>query len=337
MLRQELIEIVARNFELNSSDIEALGDNNSLNEFGLDSLTMISILMDIEEKYQFEIETEEFAIENFDTINKLLYLIQRKSNTTLSRSDAWDLVGSKFWEIGRESARPNKEDIDKLLVGIEPCQKLAIIGASTRFLIEEAVKRKICVTVYDFSNVMLKDLKNSIGNVCDYQNIDILKPLPYKLVGKHDFVLSERLINRFTRTEAITVYKNMNRLLCDSGELRNAIKLGLYNMDKKILKYAEDNNLSNDFYNEKTKTINYVKAASILPNCIVAHGEIPKDTLLNWYLGRGQESRYNYSDIIEIISKTGELLDTNELSTAENIVLFRSVKKKNVWDNGCYE
>lgn len=328
MLRRTIVKIIANSFNLDLDEIETLGDDTSFYEIGLTSLTMISILTDLEERFDFQIPSEELVIDHFDTINKLLYLVQSKSKEILTREEAWDLMGAKFWEQGRQSARPNHTDIDEFLSGIKKGESVAIVGASTRYLIEEAVKRGLSVTVFDFSDVMLQALKNELRESCTYFKLDILLSIPVQYIGKFDYVISERLINRFTKNEVIRVYKNMYQLLSTSGEVRNAIKLGMYEMDKKMLKYAEENKLEASFYDADTKTIDYAKAKLILPNCLVDHGNISKDTLINWYLGRGKESRFSDNEIKEIIEINGNLIGVIQLSATKDLYLFRSNKKE---------
>lgn len=245
----------------------------------------------------------------------------------VSRAQAWDAIGDKFWKIGRDSARPNHQDLNTFLLDIPAGAKVAVIGASTKYLIEEAVNRGINVTVFDFSSVMLGDLEKVMGNSVVYKNYDILTNPPDFYINGFDFVLSDRLVNRFTKEEAVIVYSNMFKLINKTGIVCNTVKLGLYKMDKRLFEYADEHNLKKIFFDEKTNTINFKKAEPILNECIVEHGEIPKDILHFWYLGRGKESRFFEKDIYEIIGlANGSFLGESSSDTDDETKFFRAMR-----------
>src|SRR4051812_17042991 len=80
------------------------------------------------------------------------------------KAQAWDLIGSMFWKHGRKNARPSRADIERLLVGVGPGGQCVIIGASTKELIEAAIRRNASVVVLDFSERMCRELAETLAN-----------------------------------------------------------------------------------------------------------------------------------------------------------------------------
>ena len=171
--------------------------------------------------------------------------------------------------------------------------------------------------VLDFSEKMISDLKEVLGDKCSYIKYDILKG--ERLDQKFDLIISDRLVNRFTYWEAVNVIKNSIAMLEENGVVKHAIKLGNYELDNRLIAYAKGNGLALDFWDEETKTIDYTKTKDFLFGCIKEHGNISKDILYKWYLGRGRESRFDHKDIVDIVnSADGKLVsDDNYEANAE--------------------
>lgn len=311
-----------------------LSDTTDLRELGLTSLNVIEIITALEDEYNFEIQEEDLDVSKLSSIGAYEEVVKKYTNmvdTNISRRDAWNLVGGRFWKQGRESARPNNHDMHSFVSGLEKSANVAIIGASTKYLIEYAINLQHNVTVLDFSDIMLKDLKDEIGKKCEYILYDILQDIPIELFAKFDCVISDRLINRFTKDESIRVICNSLQLLKDTGIVKHAIKLGLYEMDEKLIQYGKEHNILESFYDNATKTFDYTKTKEFLSDCIVAHGNIPKDILFQWYMGRGRESRFDLDDIKKVINDAGGIIDCigdYESNNKTKIFLIRKNQNK---------
>jgi 2-isopropylmalate synthase len=216
------------------------------------------------------------------------------------KSAAWDLIGKLFWSKGRASARPTPSEVDIFLAALPSSARIAIVGASTKELIQAALARNFTVTVLDFSTKMCADLGALVGSAVDIRLLDITEAMPPDLCGQYDAVLSDRLINRFTREESVRALSSMLALLGDSGTVRTSVKLGFYPMDKCMIDEGSRRGTLTSFYDETTCTIDFLRAGTVLEACLQPHGEIDRETLLAWYRCRGRESRYNDADIMDI-------------------------------------
>lgn len=219
------------------------------------------------------------------------------------KAAAWDRVGGLFWTHGRETARPTQAEIDIFLADLPAGARIVVAGASTKDLVEAALARGLDVSVLDFSERMCADLRQALGERPDIRVADITQAMPHDLVGVHDAVLSDRLINRFTREESVSALSGMLSLLRPGGTVRASIKMGLYPMDERMIEEGRRRGTLADFYDEATRTIDFQAARDVLEACLLPHGEIDRDILLEWYRGRGRESRFDDADIRELASR----------------------------------
>jgi len=223
------------------------------------------------------------------------------------KASAWDAVGGMFWRKGRKSARPSRAELQMFLAEIGPGERCGILGASTKELIEAAVVRQLGVVVFDFSTVMLQELQHAIGaNSCAYVCLDLLESIPDALRSSVRFVLADRLINRFSHHEVPVFLRNALTLLLGGGELRMTVKLGLYPMDLLLIDEGRRRGTLKRFYDEETRTIDYGSARQELEVCLVPHGSIRRDVLLDWYVGRGKESRFDHETVIQMLADANE-------------------------------
>lgn len=223
-----------------------------------------------------------------------------------AKAHAWDAIGSMFWELGRSTAKPTDREVQAFLSDLpvrDGRTRVAIIGASTLDLIVAAAA-KAQVSVFDFSQRMCADLVRELGergvSVDGVHQLDITAPVPSCFHGAFDVVLSDRLINRFTEDESCKALRGMETLLTPSGEIRASIKLGLYPMDERMLAAAQEALIEPAFFDRQTRTIDYAKAGEMLDSNLVPHGSIPRESLLQWYRGRGKEKRFSDSDVRQL-------------------------------------
>ena len=219
---------------------------------------------------------------------------------------AWDKMGSLFWKLGEEKIKPSPAMLAEYLKDTTPTSRICIIGASTFSLIQQAIDHGLDVTVIDFSEKMCADLEESLApKKCRILLLDVLGKLPDELKGMFSHVLSDRLINRFSMTETKKLLKNASLLLQPAGELRTTIRMGLYDLDKKMIAYQEQHPQQQKIYDKKNNTINFDYAKEALTEIGPENGRIPKNILLEWYLNRGIETRYT-EELIEAIFLTSE-------------------------------
>ncbi len=220
-----------------------------------------------------------------------------------AKAAAWDLVGGMFWTKGRASARPTQAEIDIFLEGLVPGARLAIVGASTKELVEAALTRKLDVAVLDFSARMCADLTEAISPGADIRVQDITGTIAPDLEGRFDAVASDRLINRFTRSEGVRALSGMLALLREGGTVRPSVKLGFYPMDERMIAEGRRRGTLASFYNEVTRTIDFQAAGDVLDGCVLPHGEIDRGILVDWYRGRHRESRFDEVDVLALASE----------------------------------
>jgi hypothetical protein len=234
-----------------------------------------------------------------------------------TKASAWDLIGGLFWAQGRATARPTAAEIDIFLSGLTPGARIAVVGASTKALVEAALTRRFQVTVLDFSTKMCRDLADEIGSSVDIRLQDITDAIPEDLVGAHEIVISDRLINRFTHDEGIRALSGMLGLLSEGGLIRTSVKLGLYPMDLRMIAEGLRRDTLEQFYNPDTRTIDFSAAGDVLETCLLPHGNIDRETLLGWYRRRGRESRFEDTDIraMSAQARAGKLYLANAQAT----------------------
>ncbi len=221
-----------------------------------------------------------------------------------AKSAAWDLIGSLFWESGRTTAKPSEEEIGLFLAGVRPGARCTVVGASTKDLVEALIALGARVTVLDFSERMCADLRDALpAGSCEVLRHDITRPAPAPLRATQDFVLNDRLVNRFGQDEARAGLEGMLDLLADGGQLRASIKLGLYPMDERMIAAGRERGTLEAFFDENAKVIDFAAAGDVLTDALLPHGVISPDLLLQWYRGRGREQRFDHEDVVALLGE----------------------------------
>ncbi|MCM0622623.1 hypothetical protein [Nocardioides bruguierae] len=243
-----------------------------------------------------------------------------------TKAAAWNAVGGMFWTHGRVSARPSGEELALFTRGVAPGDRVVLIGASTRELAERLQEIGADLTVLDFSERMCADLRAAspgIEVICH----DILEPAT-ALAGSAKWVLSDRLVNRFDATEAVHAVGTMMELLQPEGVLRATIKLGLYPMDDRMIAEGERLGTLSAFWDESSRTIDFATAGEALSSGLLAHGDIPREVLLEWYQGRGRETRLDAPDVTELFARCDlEVKNEIDLPDAPGTSMFEAVRR----------
>jgi hypothetical protein len=243
-------------------------------------------------------------------------IVSNENDVVNSKVEAWDMIGDLFWEKGRKTAMPSDAEMKLFTNGIKSGDKVAVIGASTKYLVELLMEIGAIVTVYDFSKQMCDALKNALSfNAPKIEVLDITAQLNEELIGSQDYVLNDRLVNRFTWNESIKAVRNM-MLLAINGEVRASILLGLYPMDERMIALGKERGTLEEFYDEKNKTMYFAKAGDVLKDALVPHGDIKPEILLQWYIHRKEEVRFDDSDVRRLVNNV-------ELPNAFNMMVDR--------------
>lgn len=215
------------------------------------------------------------------------------------KSESWDLLGKAFWNVGHEYIRKDASLIDLMCLGLHPNARCCVIGASAKLLLATLLERKIMPTVIDFSKRMCCDLKEEFPNhqfPIIHKNILNISEGFYQF----DYVLSDQILNCMGESESYLAIENLSKLLKNGGELRIFTKLGLYDLDCKLIEYAKRQGSESPFDSVKN-IIDYTKAKSYLKK-MCSGMELDEEILLSWYISRGQERRYSVEEVKQLLS-----------------------------------
>lgn len=75
--KELIIKIISQSLGLSDKESKNLLDNTDLLEYGLDSLTAIEIVVNLENKFTIIIDDNDLLIENMNSIEKIVGLIER--------------------------------------------------------------------------------------------------------------------------------------------------------------------------------------------------------------------------------------------------------------------
>ncbi len=260
------------------------------------------------------------------------------------KSKAWDLLGGLFWKLGRTTAKPSPREIE-IFLSPGDHKKICVIGASTKELIDEALRRLMRVTIVDFSAIMCRDLQDELQSpLLECRTADILEPLAADLAGQFDLVIAERLVNRFVHADCPRFFANAGRLLREGGLARISVKTGFYEMDLRLIEEGRRRGTLNHFFDPTDKTLDFARALDELRSIHVEHGSIPRAVLMRWYAGRGRESRFEVADLTNAVDRAAELFPDMVLQSIQDlpdagstVMLTLQHQKRTVATQACAE
>lgn len=61
----------------NLLELEEIGRNDDLFEYGMDSLAILKLVADIEDQYEIEIEDEDLSLENMQTMASVISMVSK--------------------------------------------------------------------------------------------------------------------------------------------------------------------------------------------------------------------------------------------------------------------
>lgn len=76
-MEEKLREIVARVLELSEEQAEDLDRGTDLMELGLDSMTCVEVVVNLEDEFGITVEEEDLLVENMSTIARLEELVEK--------------------------------------------------------------------------------------------------------------------------------------------------------------------------------------------------------------------------------------------------------------------
>lgn len=76
-MENKIREIVGMVLELSADDTDALQEDTDLLELGLDSMTCVEVVVNLEEEFGITVEEEDLLVENMATIRLLCDLVEK--------------------------------------------------------------------------------------------------------------------------------------------------------------------------------------------------------------------------------------------------------------------
>lgn len=211
--------------------------------------------------------------------------------------EAWDQVGLAFWHLGRESAKPGPKCVEWFAQ--DGGSRCLVVGGTTIDLIERLAERGAQVCVLDFSRRVCQEAAEQVSLGVTVVHGDALDPpREVRELGSYDAVLCDTLINRFDSAEALAFARTSAGLLRSGGRLRATVFEGRYPMDERMIDTGRAWGCLERFWEETTQTIDFARAGrEMLEQALLPHGDLPRETLVQWYLGRGREKRFGRAEL----------------------------------------
>ncbi len=76
-MEDKIKEIVVTVLELSEDDAEQITEDTDLLEYGLDSMTCVEVVVNLEEEFGITVDEEDLLVENMSTIGKIKDLIEK--------------------------------------------------------------------------------------------------------------------------------------------------------------------------------------------------------------------------------------------------------------------
>ena len=250
--------------------------------------------------------------------------------TDNNKSEGWNIIGRSFWNIGHTYIREDNNALNMFLENISSQKQCCIIGASGVDLIKAAMAHHLDFCVIDFSRTMCEDLAKEIHpEQCQMFLQDVILDDPKRFAEHFHYILTDQVINTFSKETVPTFFSNMSQMLKPGGELRTIIKIGYYDLDQLLIEHGRNTGTLHHFFDETKNTINYANAEQELSAILVPHEQVPKEVLVDWYMGRGEESRFDLkeidSNLINSRIPTGrfEIIEMRPISNLTQSMYFR--------------
>lgn len=77
-IKRKIIKIISQLFEDKGFDIDVIEHVNLIDDLGMDSITFIAIIVELESQFDIEVADDILLIDNFTHIDKIFYIIQNE-------------------------------------------------------------------------------------------------------------------------------------------------------------------------------------------------------------------------------------------------------------------
>lgn len=77
-IKQEVIELISELFKEKGFDIDILEYVDLIDDLGMDSITFISLIVEIEERFGMEFPDALLSLDNFRKINGIVNIVERE-------------------------------------------------------------------------------------------------------------------------------------------------------------------------------------------------------------------------------------------------------------------
>lgn len=76
-MEEKIKEIVVTVLELSQDDADMIDENTDLMEYGLDSMTCVEVVVNLEEEFGITVDEEDLLVENMATIAGIKDLVEK--------------------------------------------------------------------------------------------------------------------------------------------------------------------------------------------------------------------------------------------------------------------
>ena len=76
-MEEKIKEIVVTVLELSQDDADMIDEDTDLTEYGLDSMTCVEVVVNLEEEFGITVEEEDLLVENMSTIAGIKDLVEK--------------------------------------------------------------------------------------------------------------------------------------------------------------------------------------------------------------------------------------------------------------------
>ena len=89
-IKQEVIELISELFRDNGFDIDILEYVDLIDDLGMDSITFISIVVEIEAHFDIEVPDEMLMLENFKCVDDIVSIVENELSKKSDKMEAID-------------------------------------------------------------------------------------------------------------------------------------------------------------------------------------------------------------------------------------------------------
>lgn len=75
--KEDVYQVISDVLNIDTEFIRHMNEAEDLVVFGMDSVSVVQLVVNLEEKYEIEFQDEDMSIERLNTLNKLFSLLER--------------------------------------------------------------------------------------------------------------------------------------------------------------------------------------------------------------------------------------------------------------------